>query len=137
MTLDARPRAIDFLRTTLAGGERPSVAILAEAQSQGLSERTLRRAFRDLGGHTRKVGFGAGAPWMWRLGQPPAKSDPIPTIGTRPFASIPSHRRDPCQLCHRSRDVALVEVAPKTAIDLCQECYETGKAAAWAGGTGS
>jgi len=137
LTSDARVDARGFLRKTLACGEQRAASVLAEARSQNLSERTLRRAFRDLGGHARKAGFGAGAAWMWRLPSEAKPDPPAPTIGTQPFASLPGHRLDPCQLCHRIRDVALVEVAPKTAIDLCQECYETGKAAAWAGSTGS
>lgn len=31
----------------------------------GLSERTIRRAARELGLATRRVGFGPGAAWWW------------------------------------------------------------------------
>ena len=137
---DARARARDFLRTALADGERPSACLLAEAKSQGLSERTLRRAFGDVGGRVRKVGFGTGTAWMWQLenGRPGTAQPDLstPSAGTQPVVSY-SVWWAACQFCRGCGGVALIEVAPKTAIYVCQECFENGKAAAWAGGTGS
>jgi hypothetical protein len=63
----ARSGAREFLRTVLAGRECLATGILEAARLRGPSERTLRRAFRDLGGQARKEGYGAGSRWWWRL----------------------------------------------------------------------
>jgi len=145
MTLDARAAARDFLRDALAGGERPTSALLAQAKSQGLSERTLRRAFRDLRGLVRKEGFGVGAAWRWRLehdrqpqepGQLPENLKPPTPNAAQQFASRAT-RIDDCQICRQIRRVAIIDLAPKLALYCCQECCETGKTAMWTDSTGS
>lgn len=60
-----RERARDWLRETLADGPVPSSDVLADAREHGLSEKTVRRAFRDLGGKPQKAGLKAG--WSWSL----------------------------------------------------------------------
>lgn len=46
---DARKSAIDFLRQYLAGGPRPVKDVLAAGEKRSFSERTLRRAAKDIG----------------------------------------------------------------------------------------
>jgi putative DNA primase/helicase len=66
----ARSEAIEFLRSALADGPRPSKEIEAEAIDAGFSKITLRRAKENLGVHAFKEGghFGGGAQrWMWAM----------------------------------------------------------------------
>jgi putative DNA primase/helicase len=53
--------AIIFIRSALAGGERPAMEITEEAKKTGISERTLRRAMKGTVGK-RKGESG----WFWR-----------------------------------------------------------------------
>lgn len=64
-TKTARQEAIDFLRDLLAEGPRPSKDVIAEAKEFGHTEKTIRRAFKDLGGKPGKTGFEGG--WVWSL----------------------------------------------------------------------
>lgn len=59
--------ATAFLRDALAEGPVPARDVKRAAREQGISDRTLARARRTLGGTARKAGFGRGAPWVWSL----------------------------------------------------------------------
>lgn len=60
-----RERARDWLKEVLAGGPLGSVDLIADGREHGLSEKTLRRAFRDIGGRPRKAG--PNGTWLWSL----------------------------------------------------------------------
>jgi hypothetical protein len=64
--LPVRPRmlAMQWLRIQLTSGERPSNELLAAARNENIAEKTLRRAFRELGGAARKA---PGGHWVWTL----------------------------------------------------------------------
>lgn len=86
-----RPRdhAVAFLARYLAAGPRPADEVIRDGESEGLSEKTLRRARATLGAVSVKVGFPGS--WRWALpedGQKPAK---VPTPGSghlRPEVAI-------------------------------------------------
>jgi putative DNA primase/helicase len=61
----ALQEAKDFLRDALKNGARSATEVEAEAEGEGISERTLRRARKALGVRTQKVGM-PGA-WVWQL----------------------------------------------------------------------
>ena len=61
----AKQAATEFLRTLLAGGPVESEKIFEEAETEGISRRTLWRAKNDLGVKADKVSFGGG--WAWTL----------------------------------------------------------------------
>ena len=56
--------ASDWLWVELSAGERAVPEVLAAGKSEGFSERTLQRAFNQLGGVTLK---GPDGHWVWRL----------------------------------------------------------------------
>jgi len=66
---DQSPRgeAIDWLRGLLADGPQPSPTILARAQADGISEKTLRRAKKELQVTAKRIGQG----WVWQLPDTP------------------------------------------------------------------
>jgi len=75
----SRDEAKRFLEQALANGPCPADQLFKEADHRGLTRRTLQRAFHDLAGHTKKVGFSAG--WWWSLGDYPIDSDvPFETL---------------------------------------------------------
>lgn len=41
--------------------------VIAEGVAAGFNERTLRRAFKTVGGTAERVGFGKGGVWIWEL----------------------------------------------------------------------
>jgi hypothetical protein len=58
--------AKEFLREALVGGSlRPSPEVISEGRRAGISEKTLRRAFRALGGKATKSGMAGG--WCWSI----------------------------------------------------------------------
>jgi hypothetical protein len=57
--------AQDFLREALSGGPQASTAIQEQAEAQGISAATLRRARKSLGVERKPAGF--GKPWMLAL----------------------------------------------------------------------
>jgi len=65
----SRPRdeARKFLEDQLVDGALPSTEVLAEAEANGISKKTLRRAFKDMGGQPKKTPEG---PWEWALPAP-------------------------------------------------------------------
>jgi hypothetical protein len=64
---DARSDAEEFLLAELADGPQPQKQIQAAGEQQGLTIKQLRRAFKKLKGHSKRVGFGAGGVWHWSL----------------------------------------------------------------------
>ena len=60
-----RDQAADWLRDALADGPVSSRDVLKQAKDNGISEKTLRRAFKDMGGKPvkgvlrRRVGVGS------------------------------------------------------------------------------
>jgi hypothetical protein len=58
--------AIDFLRERLACGPQLATAVEAEAEASGISERTLRRARKNILGVIAEKN-GRQGPWTWRL----------------------------------------------------------------------
>lgn len=67
--VDQSPRseAVDWLRGMLADGAKPSPTILSQAKADGISEKTLRRAKKELGVTAKRVGQG----WVWQLPDTP------------------------------------------------------------------
>ncbi|MCC7101222.1 MAG: AAA family ATPase [Rubrivivax sp.] len=61
--------AVLFLKTELANGQQPSMAVLGNARKAGHAERTLKRAKRDLGVQATKQKEG----WFWSLPDKSAK----------------------------------------------------------------
>jgi hypothetical protein len=63
---EALRKAAAFIREALGGkGPRLAAEVLAEGETLGLNERTLRRAFKRLNGISEKPSFGTG--WIWEL----------------------------------------------------------------------
>jgi excisionase family DNA binding protein len=59
--------AMDFLRRKLAKGPRPAKEIERQAEAAGISERTLKRARKELGVKATKSKEGFRSGWMWRI----------------------------------------------------------------------
>jgi putative DNA primase/helicase len=62
---ESKIAAVMFLQMALQNGPRPQKDLEAEAARMGINERTLRRAFKDIG-HAKKIGF-RDTWWEWRL----------------------------------------------------------------------
>jgi hypothetical protein len=65
--------AREFLEGLLAEGPVPSQEVFIKGKREGLSERTLRRAQKDLGIKPKRLGGGRDGKWQWDLpkdGQP-------------------------------------------------------------------
>jgi hypothetical protein len=60
-----RKEALGFLYGYLADGPKDATAVYTQAESYGLSKRTVDRAKEELGVECNKVGFHGG--WMWSL----------------------------------------------------------------------
>ena len=58
-------RATTFLREMLGGGPQMAAEVIAKGVADGLSEWSLRRAFKKLGGLKEKASF--KGPWIWEL----------------------------------------------------------------------
>jgi putative DNA primase/helicase len=62
----ASRKAAEFVRDALADrGPRMAGEVIAEGEALGLNERTMRRAFKKMGGKSEKPTFGSG--WVWEL----------------------------------------------------------------------
>jgi RecA-family ATPase len=60
--------AKQFLIEALTNGPAPSKELLSHArEGYGITEDTLRRAYKDIGTKPNRVGFGANGGWMWAL----------------------------------------------------------------------
>jgi hypothetical protein len=64
----ARARAESFLTEQLSGGPQPSSDVMSAAVREGFSERTVRRAFKEIGAVAKPTGF--QEPWQWSLPDP-------------------------------------------------------------------
>ncbi len=62
-----RADAKEFLLSVLAQGPRPANDIMAEAEQEGISERTLKRAKKDLNIRSKKGPMSSG--WEWALSE--------------------------------------------------------------------
>ena len=60
-----REQAADWLRTALADGPMYSTQVFEQGRENGHSDKTIRRAFKDMGGKPSKSGFDGG--WFWEL----------------------------------------------------------------------
>lgn len=63
---NATTKAEAFLQDKLGFGSRPVTDLLAEAEAEGISGRTLNRAKSNLGVRSRRAGFKNGG-WIWFL----------------------------------------------------------------------
>ena len=59
-----REDATEFLHEELADGPVASTELFEAAREMGISDKTLRRAFKDMGGKPKKQGLGN---WEWSL----------------------------------------------------------------------
>src|SRR5262249_48602696 len=59
----AKKEAMEWLRDKLAAGPLPAGDVIDEGEQYGLSERTLQRALKAIGGRSTKGEFDKG--WMW------------------------------------------------------------------------
>lgn len=73
-----RDDAADWLRDVLADGPLGSKEVFSQARQNGIAKRTLRRAYRDLGGKAKKSGMGGG----WSMGLSPEGGHEIPKAAT-------------------------------------------------------
>lgn len=71
-----RREAADWLRCELADGPRPASEVIEAGEQYGYSERTLRRAYQQIGQKAKKEAF--DGPWMWRLADPSGHEDTLP-----------------------------------------------------------
>lgn len=62
-----RDEAKEYLADALQSGPKPVTDLLKGARAQGISERTLRRAKKDMGIEKQKQGFGDSGQWVWEL----------------------------------------------------------------------
>ena len=69
----AKREAKEFLLERLEAGPANSDDIIEEAKQEGIAEKTLRRAKKDLGIKSRKEHGITDGPWLWEL---PAKKAP-------------------------------------------------------------
>jgi hypothetical protein len=67
---EERRHAMKWLAERLAGGPSSSKHVIADAAANAISPRTLRRAFRELGGRAVRVGSPPPAYWTWELARP-------------------------------------------------------------------
>lgn len=74
-----RREAMDWLRDTLGvNGPMAAIEVIGAAREYGIAEKTLRRAFKDIGGSTRKSDF-AGE-WLWTLPSQGGQDARVPDV---------------------------------------------------------
>jgi putative DNA primase/helicase len=72
-----RREALEWLRQQLASGQSPASELIERGEQYGFSKRTLQRAYKTLGGQSRKNSF--DGPWLWELpGQDTGERDTTP-----------------------------------------------------------
>lgn len=77
-----RDEVSDWLRDQLADGERPAKAVLDDGVAHGFKRRTIYRAFNDIGGTSKLVGFPASAHWSLPVEPSVAQHHDTGTPGT-------------------------------------------------------
>jgi putative DNA primase/helicase len=91
----ARSEAKDFLGYLLASGSVSSAEVFRQGKQRGLSEKTVRRAAKELNVETVKAGFRDG--WSWSLppedGHTPPKIPKMPIIESWPSSDNVGHLR--------------------------------------------
>jgi AAA domain len=70
-----RREAADWLRDELASGPKPASEVIELGEQYGFTERTLRRAYKQIGEKAKKESF--DGPWMWRLADPSGHEDTL------------------------------------------------------------
>jgi hypothetical protein len=90
-----RDEAAKWLREMLADGPVPSKMIYQDGRENGHSEKTLQRAFKDMGGKPTKSGMDGG--WLWSLpsAQPALGFDPATVFPHLPAEDGHVSRRCP------------------------------------------
>ncbi|MEQ8789519.1 MAG: AAA family ATPase [Pirellulaceae bacterium] len=63
-----RQEAAEWIREELTKGPRPASELIELGEQYGFSERTLRRAYKQIGVKAKKESF--GGPWIWQLANP-------------------------------------------------------------------
>lgn len=63
-----RAEAVEWIREFLANGELPASEVIETGKQYGFSERTLRRAYKEIGAKPKKESF--EGPWLWKLTEP-------------------------------------------------------------------
>jgi hypothetical protein len=63
----ALDEAVEFLRQTLASGRRLATDVQQDAEAQGITLATLRRAKKTLGVEAKHEGYGPKVQWYWQL----------------------------------------------------------------------
>jgi hypothetical protein len=64
---DERQHSMEWLRERLSNGSRATRDLRDEAEANGISYGTLRRAFRALGAEAKRVGPFPFGEWYWKL----------------------------------------------------------------------
>lgn len=90
---DDRDAAAEWLQLELAEGPLPASDVLSAAEGRGFNARTVRRAFEQLGGKPRKVGFRGG--WSWSLPEDDIEDSTFAYTDT--FSPLGNLRPDPGQ----------------------------------------
>lgn len=70
-----REEAAEWLCEFLSDGEKPASEVLETGKQYGFSERTLRRAYKQIGAKPQKESF--EGPWLWRLSGEAVREDSI------------------------------------------------------------
>ena len=95
-----KSEAKDWLTAFLQAGPKPSEDVVKRAAKEGpFSEKTLRRAKKELGVKAEKVGF-TNSQWMWCLpedGQKATEGGPLGEVGRL--------RENPCKKSKNSKDL--------------------------------
>lgn len=83
-----RDEATGWLCDVLANGPMPSKDIIGDGREQGHSEKTLRRAYKEMGGKPTKTGMDGG--WLWSLptATPPPDTDAFQCLADLDSASL-------------------------------------------------
>jgi archaellum biogenesis ATPase FlaH len=83
-----RDEAAEWLREVLADGPTPPKELIADGREHGHSEKTLRRAFKDIGGAPTKTGMDGG--WLWSLpgSKPSAETESVQSLADLDTASL-------------------------------------------------
>jgi hypothetical protein len=101
----ALDEAIEFIEAELGEGEREARQVQSEARAAGISDMTLKRARRQLGVESDRVGEGGrrgGGHWVWRL---PIKG--VSVKGVSPISDLDPLNQNPHSNAENERSEAL------------------------------